>query len=67
VTSKQEQVALLEHRLTSKVLPRASSLLDSIIDNLDTPVNESNDYSSNDFDQMKQLAKARLSNKFSLS
>ncbi len=39
VTAKQmiinEQLAILEHRLTSKQLPPASTLLDRILDNID--------------------------------
>ncbi|CAF3262876.1 unnamed protein product, partial [Rotaria sp. Silwood2] len=38
-----EQVSILEHRLTSKQLPPASTVLDHIIDNIDTILAKSND------------------------
>ena len=39
----EEDIAILEHRLTSKQLPPATTLLDQLINNIDAMIAESND------------------------
>ncbi|CAF0889508.1 unnamed protein product [Rotaria sordida] len=59
-----EQMAMLEHRLTSKQLPSASTLLDHKLDNIDTVFlkskalmeqNKTTNFSSHQFNKMNQL------------